>query len=156
MTETPPLMAFLNARLDDDERVARAVGGEQWHADTHIGDEYNIGVVVGSRGERIASCGVESLDDGDVRAEHIARHDPARELREVEAKRRIMAIHNRRADVFPDTAGGTFENCCDGCGYQGYCDDPVTEDVNGCPILRLLALPFDQHPDFREEWRVDQ
>lgn len=74
-------------------------------------------------------------------------------LAEVDAKRRIMEIHGRRADLFPSLAGGSFDNCCDGCGYEGICDDPVTEDINDCPILRALALPYADRPGYRDEWR---
>ena len=60
---------------------------------------------------------------------HIARWDPARVLAEVDAKRRIV----------------------DRCEhYQTY------EDYGWAladEVLSLLALPYDCHPDYREEWR---
>ena len=63
---------------------------------------------------------------------HIARHDPARVLREVEAKRRIVDVAGRRLDRYIGTgAQVAFEWL----------------------TLRLLALPYDDRDGYREEWR---
>lgn len=66
--------------------------------------------------------------------------NPARVLREVEAKRRIVELH----------APGEFEyadgDVCMLCDRQG--PEPYP-----CTTLRLLALPYSDHPDYREEWR---
>jgi len=59
-------------------------------------------------------------------ARHIARHDPARVLAECEAKRRIV-------ELFPSPA-------------------PVDSwDEAGERVLEMLALPYADHPDYREE-----
>ena len=70
--------------------------------------------------------------------EHATRHDPARVLAECDAKRRIVA-KAQRADVAmgtgidPATAAAAFA---------------LTE------VLHLLALPYRDHPDYREEWAL--
>lgn len=90
------IVAFLNARLDDDEATVRAAGedtlsGYDWyHSDG--GDAVyteQVPIVVGPYG---------SLSDevGD----HIARHDPARALREIDAKRAM--IQNLPAATLPE------------------------------------------------------
>lgn len=98
----------LRAQLDKDERIARAASwtddANAWHAEPspfgardggqrwYVEDAMDDGVV--SHVDPVAS------DDESV-ARHIARHDPARELREVEAKRRIVDAYEhwqRRAD----------------------------------------------------------
>lgn len=61
---------------------------------------------------------------------HIVRHDPARVLREVEAKRAILALHFAR---------GGYCNCCGGAAP--------------CLTVRLLGEMFAEHPEFRDEWR---
>lgn len=61
--------------------------------------------------------------------EHIVRHDPARVLREVEAKRIIMREHD--------------EEPCSVC-----LDDP-----EGCPTYRALALPYFGSAGYNESWR---
>ncbi|MFF9309908.1 hypothetical protein ACF1BS_03265 [Streptomyces sp. NPDC014748] len=69
--------------------------------------------------------------------------DPPREpwlvagvLRRCEADRRILARHA----VDPSESDSlTFATACHGCGTEGDCDDPVTENVNDCPELLDLA-----------------
>lgn len=51
-----------------------------------------------------------------------------------EADRRILARHRLAAEW-----GWTFDAPCHGCGTSGYCDDPVTENLNDCPELLDLA-----------------
>ena len=63
------------------------------------------------------------------REAHAERHNPARVLREAEAKRAILAQH------WPDEWG------CQTC--QG---DMV------CPVLHLAAV-YSGHADYRQEWK---
>ena len=70
-------------------------------------------------------------------AGHIAAHDPARVLREIEAKRGIIAAHERRPMPKGDTAD------CAHCWGA----------VWPCPTLRLLALPYADKPGYQESWR---
>jgi hypothetical protein len=74
----PPdgIVAFIRARLDEDEDAARAAGGQAWTWDgglyaTHPTDEV-VDYVYGDNGP------------------HIARHHPAHVLAEVEALRRVV------------------------------------------------------------------
>lgn len=64
---------------------------------------------------------------------------PAKMLAECEAKRRIVKRHTK-------------------CGTgSGYCDDGghgwVDAAEPGCADLADLALPYADHPGFRDEWR---
>jgi hypothetical protein len=70
--------------------------------------------------------------------EWIGLANPERMLVWSDARRRIVALHHtvQRAD---DGASG---DVCAGCGHPP-----------PCPTLRLLSLPYADHPDFREEWR---
>ena len=85
------LTEFLSARLDEDEASARAatllVDGTSadgvWSTDALDAE------VVSGDGITIYDEGGHSVEQ----ATHIARHDPARVLREVEAKRAIVAEH---------------------------------------------------------------
>lgn len=64
---------------------------------------------------------------------------PDRVLREVSAKRRIVELHGsdpHECVTWDEVLGGTCT------GYE-----------LDCPTLRLLALPYAEHPDYREEWR---
>lgn len=115
------LVVFLRERLAEDEQVARKAtarqtGGETWTYD-------GTGVQAGS-GLTVAQRQVPVL------AEHIARHDPARVLAEIETKRRMIDECERTVDY-------------DSRGMMSMAED----------FLRLLALPYAEHPEHREEWR---
>lgn len=64
--------------------------------------------------------------------------DPARVLAECDAKRRIVALHSYEW-MGPDDAA---EKGCE-CDYEAW----------PCPTLRLLALPYADHEDYRQEWK---
>lgn len=62
--------------------------------------------------------------------------NPANALRRCEADRRILARHT----VEPDHADSPlFATACHGCGTEGDCGDPVTENLNDCPELLDLG-----------------
>jgi hypothetical protein len=70
----------------------------------------------------------------------MARWDPARVLAEVDAKRRILTAHTAMMPGWCTT--------CDVPGdYRG--------NLSGCETLRLLAMPYADHPDYRPEWTPD-
>lgn len=161
------LLTFLRARFDEDDRAARlaadyrsrprdydASGEERWHwvaGDTgmpiNVGagypNDYHEGVELRSVKEypKRAEPGLSphhvlalSSAVDNWTADHIARHDPARVTREIGAKRRIL-------ELFDDRIASPGEQEC----RQARPD--WAED-----ILRLLALPYAEHPDYRAEW----
>lgn len=136
------LVDFLRARLDEDEAAAKAATPGPWsvndesYAETIYAPD-GTAVVGGGRWGGEASV-FESTDD----AIHIARHDPARVLAEVESKRRTLD------DVVPQIDG--MEDRID--GEWGAGDPTERESVT---LLRLLARPFRAHPDFDPAWLED-
>jgi hypothetical protein len=67
--------------------------------------------------------------------------EPARLLYECTAKRMILAVHS----ISPPTPS------TDGSGRGARCAHDGTRYP--CLTLRALALPYADHPDYREEWR---
>lgn len=67
--------------------------------------------------------------------------DPARVLAECEAKRRIVALHDgaHECSVY---VRGEVDNCA------------WVERGDSCSTLRLLALPYADHPDYDPSWAV--
>lgn len=139
------LLAFIEERLTEDEQVARAADQEAWV----------VVVVDATFGTAQIECGNEGwlvsshYEDAEFRlgdADHIARHNPARVLREVEAKRRLLARHHRTAlAVDPyDNAHLTREEC-DADGDDWPCRD-----------VRSLASIWANHPDFHAEWLIEE
>jgi Family of unknown function (DUF6221) len=136
------LVEFLRARLDAEEAHARAAVEEDDLTLRAFDSETEWGWEIASS-HHLAEfyVGPQGL------AEHIARHDPARVLAEVDAKRRIIDDHKQgpRWNDKPDPV--ICYRCGDPPGYDyGYMDSP-------CPTLRLLALPYADRPDYRDEWR---
>ncbi|MFI9618122.1 DUF6221 family protein [[Kitasatospora] papulosa] len=130
------LVAFLKTRLDEDERVARACAGD-------------------------GTWTVEGLEvygpdlSGEVRA-HAARQDPARTLREVEAKRALLAEYG--AAVAAREEASTVLQKTRASGW-----DPIMAELEEASaihkrdallgVLRLLATVYTDHPDYLPEWR---
>jgi hypothetical protein len=136
--DQPTLVGFLRARLAEDEQVARAADSGPWRVDdpaypTAIYNRDGHPIISGSQWG-----GEASIFDDPAAPAHIARHDPARVLAEVEAKRRIVHIHSEYDHGCPEHDG------CDGFTFLS---------AGPCFTLRLLALPWAGHPDYREEWR---
>lgn len=79
---SPTLAEFVKARLDEDEAAAREshYEGQRW-----ITEEEGV--------YRWPDDELVHLADRKADARHIARHDPARVLREVEAKRAILGAY---------------------------------------------------------------
>lgn len=123
------LAQFLRKRLGEDEALALEAPPGPWQ--------------IGNAVDPTQPCNVNTFPavrpvaDGLnwLVAEHIARHDPARVLREVEAKRRAMGRHH------------DFQGRCAGCGND------LIHPITDCPELRDLAAAYADHPDYRAEWR---
>jgi hypothetical protein len=71
-------------------------------------------------------------------AAHIARWQPVRVLAECEAKRRIVQRAQFAAEAGQSARTTGVEDAID-----------LTLDS----VMELLALPYADHPDYREEWR---
>lgn len=163
------LVTFLRARLDEDERVALAVedNSAPWSGQW---ESRGPDVLRTRNGHVLAMSTV--TDDGRAlpiplkpgTAEHWARHDPARVLAEVAGKRQIVAASNVACPQACHTEHSFSGSCSlrwmgplhedatgrwlqDDTGAR-FTPPPVTTDWT----LRLLALPYADHPDYRPEW----
>jgi len=121
------LVEFLRARLDRDEQIARDCASAPWKAAP--------GGTVGLGTDDPAPV---AKAENDAYAEHIARHDPARTLAEVAARRQIVDDYEKGAWIL-----GQRHRTPELDAAQN-----VRESV-----LRLLALPYATHPAYQEEWR---
>ena len=136
------LVEFLTARLTEDEEAAK-----------HVSQPYRLYV---SNEGRLAEPltddegnYVQWADGDDRMPNHITNwsliYDPARVLREVEAKQRIIQVHHGQL-VEATNADGVERSgrWCAECDYETF----------PCRTLRLLALPYADHPDYQQEWRA--
>ena len=147
------LADFIRARLDEVEQAAREAliaGLGSWSLARDFAG--NVHLRVGQGGPAIVNLGPEELPPASKYGPHIARHDPSRVLREIDAKRQILRQHApQQGDDGPE---------CSTCVYTG--TDP---DSGGnrfryrmhaewpCLTVILLAMPHNDHPDYPEDAR---
>jgi hypothetical protein len=138
------IVAFITARLDEDARLAEAAAVDAGSAVKPDPDWRDGGGSVVANG--IIAYGLQNMEmDASVSA-HIARHDPARVLAEVAAKRRILARH-----------GATERGRCKACltARAGRHQEDWDADPHPCDTLKLLAAPDADHPDYQAEWAIE-
>ncbi|MFJ8146023.1 DUF6221 family protein [Streptomyces sp. NPDC096048] len=131
------LVVWLRAQFDEDERTVRATVWEgsgnklEWEliASATIdvgGDEFYVG-------------------DRTI-ANHMMAWEPARVLREIDAKRQLLALHQPVEQRSTGSGGGVATDC------QVCSHFPARYP---CATVRLLALPYADRPGFRPEWVAD-
>lgn len=143
------LVQFLRDRLDEDEQIAaQAVSPDsdcpaspKWDA---LLESIKRGWEIFTDQRRLVVASVGELD-----ARHIARHDPARVLAEVDAKRRILDEHPPGVGWDGNNLDGPVCRTCSEVGTDG----GLHGDPYPCTTVRLLALPHAEEPGYREEWR---
>jgi len=137
------LVQFLRARLNDDEAYARNAFGdhndagpdwhEQWSGSLNIGDAEDL-----------------VLTNDSAVSRFMARHDPARVLREVEAGRQLIttceAAMRNAALPHPEHVPGVYPPAVFVDGYAAGLEYS----------LRLRAASYAAHPDYRAEWRAGE
>ena len=132
---------FVEARITEDEATAQTAAGRSgdWHSDE--------GGVLGGQmhepyydGDKPSAEFTIVYDEGwplASEAVHIARHDPARVLRQCAALRLILTEHDR-------TPGGHCSVCREFDYRRDY--DAVAWP---CPTVRAVASVWSDHPDYR-------
>lgn len=152
------LVEFLRARLAEDEEVARqsadfggGINGYHWRVSGSHEDEGGTywritATAVASGHEQAIEVVGNGMSGGGVHTEQVAhhavRHDPARVLCEVEAKRRILDLHEPAEENYGD---GFIAERCMVC-------DPQDPEPYPCATLRLLAAVYATHLDYRPDW----
>jgi len=126
------LVQWLRAQLDEDERIARAAAeedGPDWRYDGHA-------VLTCREDDLVAVASQDFM--GVERGTHIAEHDPARVLREIDPKRLIIREWEdaeRAAEQDPTDASARVAVLAFGI------------------VLKLTAAVYADRPGYREEWR---
>lgn len=151
------LIEFLKARLDEDEAAAQWAYGDHNDAVAEWTEAWTGAVQIGPT-EDLILC-----NDAAV-SRHIERHDPARVLAEIAAKRQILELHESwpvlvetQPELSVESAdfGGMAAKVSQRIAWlttqeyrERFGDEPPTS-----PVLRSLALPYAGHPDYDESWR---
>jgi hypothetical protein len=117
------LIEFLKARLDEDERAARGLAG----ATTFVGGRPDF-----------YGCG------GPAAEAYWEHFPPHRELREVEAKRRIVDDYRIAVGAVSRATGPELDS-------PGYRAMRAGRDAFRSACVSLAAV-YSDHPDFQPEW----
>ncbi|WP_399930095.1 DUF6221 family protein [Streptomyces kanamyceticus] len=124
------LVQWYGEQLDEDEAAAQdcVTRDGRWRAmgESVLGDD---------NAEVVSMCDL-------VDAAHIARHDPARVLREIEAKRQVLAMAQARIEE-----AASSDYLVNGPARMALV---VME-----PVLKSLASVYADRPGFRPEWGAD-
>jgi hypothetical protein len=152
------LVQWLGAQLDEDERIARAaawlpggVPGEQWRVSGSHGDAGGIYwsiTNVGSDIDRVPTIEMvgSGMSGGGAHTEevatHIAAHDPARVLREIDADRMLLAGYEKATNAYP----------ADSIAYDYESEVGRARTATLAWVVRLRAARFADRPGYREEW----
>jgi hypothetical protein len=153
---------FLTARLNEDEQVAVAAAPSYRRG--HRTDVWEAVPAVGPPSE-VRSAAQTAVVRGTWphEAAHISRHDPARVLADVAAKRAILAEHEPRVVVDGYIQGeAKRRQACAVC-VEFYDDENsgglVTREREHrdfpCDTIRALVRPYADHPDFDSTWTVE-
>ena len=128
------LTEFLLARIAEDEKAARKAARFPYDEPTDAPWE---------RARLAVASGVSTSSDA-----HIARHDPARALRECEAHRALVESAQMIIDSFGDwdaTPGA----------LAMWPDVSRRERSQAHARLHALADIYSDHPDYLPEWRLE-
>ncbi|MFC5183523.1 DUF6221 family protein [Actinomadura harenae] len=140
------LVEFLRARIAKDEQIARAGSGAAWRP-SPPGSISLDGPAGASAADRAADGagaapgrpGFVAQAENESYAEHIARHDPARALRDVAAKRLVLDEYVKAEWLLSS-------------GHRGEAAEAA--QAVRLTTLRALASTYSDHPAYRPEWSV--
>lgn len=144
------IVEFLTARLDEDEAAALAWPEDQreWQ---YVGRR-NL-IYDNGRHESVAAIDVSNrpidfwerirvLRASASLAEHIIRWDPARVLREIEAKRRLIRAYVAATELTNSKIPPVRQAAKNQASALTF-------------ALRLAAMAYADHPDYDTAWRVE-
>lgn len=162
--DLPDIMAFITARRNEDEAAAKAAGdgsvaGYRWQ---EVDPVYHPGLIGTGTGDVVIfnrGTAAYAASPSPGQAAHIARHDPARALRTIRAKRPI--IGEQTCDHAPiESMYGTVCRTCVDWQDAPWDDGGETEfgiaipQTWPCRVARSEAAAWSDHPDYRPEWAL--
>lgn len=149
------LVASLNAGLDEDEAAAKAADPGPWEVGERGGQDAmvwirekdspgidNVGLTYR---QSVFTAQVSNKTRFRQNARHIARQDPARTLRDVAAKRELIAA--ALAERHDWNAGDEYYSCSQAVDYT----DPAAEPGSACSDPDRRGQPCDCGRDARVE-----
>lgn len=140
------IAAFLRARYDERQLVLLNVGPARvaWATFRNSDRSMRYTSVVSANGD-VWVCDGHVVEPDSVQVVF----DRDQELADIAAKRQIAAMHERTIQFL------SSREYCQKCATGDSCDECLDYETQvwPCSTLRLLALPYAGHPDYREDWK---
>ncbi|MEU3185379.1 DUF6221 family protein [Streptomyces sp. NPDC006923] len=120
------MVAFVRARLYEEEQIAKAAGGDTWWSPPDLPGEVHD--ELGGIAFAVKTRGYDT---------HIARQNPASTLRRIEASRVVLDEYAAVAELDTDTPAHDY---------------PSGRAVGLGFAVRNMAAEYADHPDYRASW----
>lgn len=133
------VVQFLRDRYDEEEQVACAAGGAPW--DATVPNMVHASATAQREPSVLRTSGYIASTDREEYQRHIARHSPARVLVDLEGKRGVLRQYEAVTEQVKNPVSADNR-------AHARTEQHALEDV-----LRLLAVAYADHPDYRETWR---
>lgn len=152
------LVQWLGKQLDEDERIARGATwcdeAASWHTEPSLYGARDKGqrwYVEDAMDDGVISHVDPAASDDEGVARHIAEHDPARVLREIDANRRRLERHAPRPQVGRDSDENDPSTYVLGCST---CQVGVVSEGDWpCEEVRDMLVSYADRPGYLKEWR---
>ncbi len=150
MSDVDPLVAFVLARIGEDEEMARAAQHDDavvpgsWTPESYgVEDGRPCYHVAEDRQGHYWTVGVlyEPI------AEHVARQSPRATLARCAALRELVGRHERFVEY--------GEVMCRSCAYPSETTGDLTGGDWPCDVIRGVAAIWSWHPEYQAGWAVD-
>nr|WP_277349314.1 DUF6221 family protein [Streptomyces sp. N502] len=167
---TREFVQWLRAQLDEDERMAQTAceyASPEWRTNEGMTavllwpPEPNVAEMERRKGLPVVSdewrgVDVDSAGNAGL-TRHMAEHDPARVLREVDSKKQILGLFAAAVEdrvALRARMRKVVHTDPDEFGQMHQQESKLIEAAEYlAPVVRLLALPYADRPGYRESWR---
>lgn len=163
------LAAFAQARYDEDEEAARGAIWQRWAWDGHLPHVDTAEPVphplLGDKPARVANCySTTGKVESEARhAAHIARHDPARVLAEIAAKRKRLALYLEAREALNAALNAAPAKALDETPATAHSYSRERITINTLTgrftayetCVRLDVAAYSAHADYDPAWRID-
>ena len=159
------LVAFLRARLDEDEAAAMAATPGSWRYDPKKewrnperpftdGQEAVFAGPPDGAAITICSTGPSNDPPSMADARHIARWDPARVLAEVAAKQQLIEAFSTAITVRDGAIARVQTGSVMRADFDDIIRDWAIRVMTLEPLVVMAAQPYADHPNFDPAWKV--
>ena len=145
------LLCWLEEQFAVDELAAAAAAPGPWHPNAEHDEVLAVDDIPVAEGFALSNRQLRAT------VEHIVLWNPSRVVAEVDAKRRMLAVHA------PEPAGGSARtpgtlqcrHCTALCHSRSGLNCEAPDAPWPCTSVLMLTLPYGNRPGFDPQWAID-